>query len=159
MTTFVKEDHIFFWGGIFSNFHPINGNEALTSEHFYMEAKAIFFSDFKTLVRIRQAATPKEAKRLGRSVERFDQAEWDKVKCKMMKTALANKLMLDDKFLQALKDSGNKILVEASPFDRIWGIGFKEDDPNICNTELWGENLLGKCLMEVREAMFAPQIL
>jgi ribA/ribD-fused uncharacterized protein len=153
MSKFIRSNHIFFWGGVFSNFHPICGKENLTSEHFYMEAKASFFGDVETLVRIREAKTPREAKRFGRLVEGFNQEAWDRVKEDFMFGALSIKATLDKSFKQALIDSGDKILVEASPTDRIWGIGFKEDDPNIENVDLWGQNLLGVCLMQVREEL------
>lgn len=59
---------------------------------------------------------------------------------------------------QTLKDyllsTDDAILVEVSPYDKIWGIGMRENNPNIANPKKWnGENKLGKALMEVREKL------
>ena len=144
-----KSDYHFFWGGVFSNFHPIN-SDGFTSEHLYMNAKALFFGDKESSLKILSAATPKDAKKLGRKVKNFDQKAWDDVKMTAMIISLQYKLLACPEFYRELMSTGDKILVEASPYDKIWGIGMKEDDPNILKTELWGENLLGKCLMIVR---------
>lgn len=148
-----KDEFIFFWGGVFSNFYPING-DAVTSEHFYMEAKALFFNDFNTASLIRTAQSPREAKKLGRQVANFDQKEWDIYKESAMWGALQLKFVMCKKFRDALLNSKGKELVEASPTDKIWGIGFKEADA-IDNIDNWGQNLLGQCLMNVRLKEFS----
>ena len=147
-----KGEFLFFWGGVFSNFYPING-DAVTSEHFYMEAKALFFNDFKTATLIRTAQSPREAKKLGRQVANFDEKEWDSYKEVAMRAALSLKLVMCKKFRDALRDSEGKTLVEASPTDKIWGIGFKEADA-MDSIDRWGQNLLGECLMEIRYRHF-----
>lgn len=54
--------------------------------------------------------------------------------------------------LAYLASTRGKVLVEASPYDKIWGVGWREKDGNISNPMLWkGENLLGFILMEVRD--------
>lgn len=45
--------------------------------------------------------------------------------------------------------TGDRELVEASPWDRVWGVGFREKDAS-ANRHQWGQNLLGKALEEVR---------
>jgi ribA/ribD-fused uncharacterized protein len=45
--------------------------------------------------------------------------------------------------------TGEREIVEASPQDRIWGVGFKESEAER-NRYRWGENLLGRVLMDVR---------
>ncbi len=144
-----KSDYHFFWAGVLSNFHPINGN-GFTSEHLYMNAKALFFEDKESSLKILSATTPRDAKKLGRQVKNFNQKLWDEVKFSAMLTSLRYKFLVCPEFRQELMSTGNKTLVEASPYDKIWGIGMKEDNPNILKTELWGENLLGECLMIVR---------
>jgi len=148
-----KDEFLFFWGGVFSNFYPING-DAVTSEHFYMEAKALFFNDFKTATLIRTAQSPREAKKLGRQVDNFDQKEWDLHKESAMWGALQLKFVMCKKFRDELLKSQGKELVEASPTDKIWGIGFKEVDA-IDNIDNWGQNLLGQCLMNLRLKEFS----
>lgn len=145
-------NYVFFWGGPLSNFHPINGDESFTSEKLYMYAKASFFGDAETGKLIIESSTPREAKRLGRSVKGFDQKTWDEVKVETMEACLYVKAIASKEFREALLNTGDSIIVEASPTDRIWGIGFKAEDA-LPNIDKWGENLLGKCLMELRKKL------
>ena len=56
------------------------------------------------------------------------------------------------KMRQILLDTGDKTLVEGSPFDKIWGVGIADNDDRILNEANWrGKNLLGKALEEVRD--------
>ena len=64
------------------------------------------------------------------------------------------KFSQSNQLMEYLLGTGNKILVEASPKDTIWGIGLSEDSPKACNPHLWrGENLLGFALMDVRDML------
>lgn len=123
-----------------------------TCEHFMMYNKAIYFGDFETGSKILQVATPKEAKALGRQVKNFDESEWQLVRERIVYYGnfykfTQNKELLD--FLLSFpKDT---VFVEASPYDRIWGVGLKENDLRINYPEQWqGLNLLGKALSRVR---------
>lgn len=145
------ETHIFFWGGIFSNFYPIDG-PSITSEKTFMMQKALTFRDKDTFFAIANSKSPMAAKRLGRQVKGFDGDVWDKVKVDAMMMAIQLKALLLPEFVKALRNSNSKILVEASPDDRICGIGFDEDNA-IGNEEHWGQNLLGKCLMDLRDSL------
>jgi ribA/ribD-fused uncharacterized protein len=146
------DKYFYFWGGPLSNFAPINGDESLTSEKFYMARKALFFKDSNTLSKILRATTPREAKKLGREVKNFDQESWDMVKYQVMLECLEIKAELDKSFVSALLDTKYLLLVEASPKDRIWGIGYDETTaPD--NIDNWGENLLGKALTELRNKL------
>lgn len=146
-------NYTFFWGGPLSNFHSINGDESFTSEKLYMYAKASFFGDGETQKLIMESSTPREAKRLGRLVKGFDQKMWDEVKVETMEACLHVKAIASKEFREALLNTGDSTIVEASPTDRIWGIGFKADDA-LSNIDKWGENLLGKCLMKVRSELW-----
>ena len=145
--------HLFFWGGIFSNFHPINGNPSFTSEKIYIGMKAACFRDNDALIQLENSTTPKTAKAIGRNIVGFDEKIWDKIKYRSMMMALHIKFLECEEFREALRASGNLLLVEASPDDRIWGIGFPAETA-LANIDKWGQNLLGKCLMEVRMYYF-----
>lgn len=89
---------------------------------------------------------------MGRSVRNFDDTLWDKVKFNIVVEGNYLKFSQNRELGKYLKDTGSKILVEASPYDRIWGIGMRESDPNASNPKYWkGQNLLGQALMKVRE--------
>ena len=148
----MDKNYFFFWGGILSNFHPIHGN-AFTSEKIYMAHKAMAFNDVETFNLITNSKTPREAKKLGRKVKGFDQAKWDELKVPAMLNALNVKFLACEEFRETLEGSKDRILVEASPQDRIWGIGFDEENA-LANIDNWGENLLGKCLMQIRHDNF-----
>lgn len=145
--------HLFFWGGIFSNFHFINGDPSFTSEKIYMAAKAACFCDAKALKAINESVSPKQAKAVGRTVVGFDNEVWDAIKIEAMMFALQIKFDACGEFRDALRASGNLMLVEASPVDRIWGIGFSAETA-LANIDKWGENLLGRCLMGLRSKHF-----
>lgn len=145
-----SSNFVFFWGGVFSNFHPIT-DENDTSEHIFMAQKAIFFRDFETLAKIVAAPKPFDAKKLGRTIKGFNEQKWVKVREEAMILALTMKAERCTEFRKALIDSGEKLLVEASPRDSIWGIGLNEKDA--LTNDNWGLNLLGKCLMRVRATL------
>ena len=97
---------------------------------------------------------PKEIKALGREVRNFDESIWQNYRMEIVITGNLHKFMDNEDLREFLLSTGDKILVEASPYDTVWGIGMKEDDPDCRNPRLWkGENLLGFALMDVREKL------
>ena len=95
---------------------------------------------------------PKEIKALGRAVRNFDGKQWDEVKYSLVLTGNYNKFSQNKALRGFLLSTGDRLLVEASPSDRIWGIGLSADDSRIHDPAQWrGENLLGFALMEVRD--------
>jgi ribA/ribD-fused uncharacterized protein len=97
---------------------------------------------------------PKTIKALGRQVINFDEKEWDKVKYKIVLNGNYYKFSQNVDMLEALRSTGNKVLVEASPYDKVWGVGLDENNEKIYNPSYWkGENLLGFALMEVRDEL------
>lgn len=124
-----------------------------TSEHLFMYLKARYFKDWDTALEIIKAETPKEAKALGRKVKNFSETEWKKVRENAMFTALVSRFGVDRKFQDLLlkPEWENLEFVEASPYDKVWGIGLGEMDFGAENKSTWkGLNLLGKCLNEAR---------
>lgn len=59
----------------------------------------------------------------------------------------------DPELKKILLATGDRIIVEASPYDCIWGVGLSEEDDDLYNGNWNGQNLLGKALMEVREKL------
>jgi len=122
-----------------------------TAEHWMMAGKAELFHDNDTLQKILACGTPEEVKELGRLVQHFDPAAWDRHKFDLVVRGSYQKFAQNAALKEFLLNTGDKVLVEASPVDRIWGIGMKRDDPAAGNPSLWkGDNLLGFALMEAR---------
>lgn len=131
-----------------------NGIIYKTAEHYMMAGKARLFNDTETLEEILQAATPNQVKSLGRKVKNFDPKIWDEHKYEIVRKGNLLKFSQNKKFKDFLLSTNDKILVEASPYDKIWGIGMLETDSRAENPLLWnGENLLGFALMEVRDEL------
>lgn len=95
----------------------------------FMSLKPLHFGDIETAERILLAETPKEAKTLGREVRNFDEKSWNEVKIQKMYLALEGKFSQNKDLMDKLKDPAlnGKFFVEASPFDRVWGIGYDQD--------------------------------
>lgn len=155
---------ICFWGhtsgpaAFLSNFYDCeqgihaHGRIFPTSEHVYMWNKAAYFNDVVTANRIEEAETPREAKTLGRQVANFDVDRWDRYAASAMNFALLCKFSQCLELQEKLMLTGTATLIEASPYDCIWGVGMAADDPDILDTDEWkGHNLLGYCLMDVRK--------
>lgn len=152
------ETHIYFWGGWLSNFHPCKvilfNKEWPSSEHAYMASKAHVFGDKESFEKILKASSPKEAKIIGKEVKGFIKEVWDQPEFSFsfMKQAIRSKMFYNEKLFKKLQGTGNKILVEASPYDKIWGVGLHETNDLILDEKNWlGENKLGKALMDIRE--------
>jgi ribA/ribD-fused uncharacterized protein len=118
-----------------------------------MYCKARFFNDLKVADEILAVETPQMAKELGRQVRNYVDSEWDKVRYNYMRDVNLERFRQDE-FLRAKilnQEYDGKVFVEASPVDRIWGIGLPLDDDGIFDESKWtGRNLLGKALTEVR---------
>ncbi len=142
----------FFWNGPFSNWYisdfTYNGIFFNCAEQAMMYEKAITFNDLATAKEILHVRTPKEQKALGRKVKNFDSKVWDAVKYEKVKEILKCKFNENLHLLDLLVRNKGLEFVEASPYDRIWGIGYDESTA-LKNIDNWGENLLGKILTEL----------
>ena len=147
----VTDKYVFFWGGVFSNWYPakfvVDGWQFENSEQYFMFEKATYFDDVETASLILEEPNPKNAKILGKGVKHFDEKAWNEVCVDSMMRAINYKFTQnEDLKIELLKYNG-KIFVEASPYDKKWGVGLAEDDPLILDKENWkGQNLLGECL-------------
>ena len=148
--------HIYFWGSCFSNWaecrFKYKSLDFYNTEQAFMWEKAIYFGDMKIAEEIMRTPNPKDNKALGRKVKNFNASEWSKVSFQIMVDVNYAKFTQNRIFKSNLLETGNKILVEASPVDKIWGIGLIWSDDRVLNENNWlGLNLLGKALMVVRD--------
>ncbi|WP_407404000.1 NADAR family protein [Chryseobacterium sp.] len=162
-----KLKFLFFWGdttssaiskSCFSQWYPCefeeNSQKYFSAEQYMMASKAALFNDDKALKEILDTKDPKKAKALGRLVKNFNAENWDQHKYEIVVQANYLKFSQNEEFKNFLCSTNQKILVEASPNDKIWGIGMLESNPKSENPLLWnGENLLGFALMEVRDSL------
>lgn len=146
----------------FSNWHiapfEYRGYKFNCVEQFMMYSKACLFKDMDTAQKILSTTNQKEQKALGRQVKNFDEALWNE-KCEhIVAVACREKFRQNPSLLTLLLSTGDTTLVEASPYDRIWGVGLGMDDPAIDDERNWrGQNKLGRVLMGVRAQLRAFQ--
>ena len=96
---------------------------------------------------------PMTMKKLGRRVRNFNEQTWLKESQKIVKCGNVAKFSQNSKLNEQLLATYPKVLVEASPYDRIWGIGRSTDDPNIHDVKKWrGLNQLGNILTQIRHS-------
>ncbi|MCO6174652.1 NADAR family protein [Flavobacterium sp. NRK F10] len=126
--------------------------EYKTAEHWMMAKKADLFGDQEILEKILACKSPAEAKKLGREVKNYEDSVWNENQFRIVKEGNYHKFNQNQLLKEFLLNTKNRILVEASPVDTIWGIGLASDHKDVYNPEKWnGLNLLGFALMEVRD--------
>jgi ribA/ribD-fused uncharacterized protein len=159
-------DFLFFWGhtpevprrvdaSCLSQWFPCtfheDGVRYPTAEHYMMAAKARLFGDAEALRAILVARTPADAKALGRGVRHYDDAAWSQARGEAVVRGNVLKFGQSPELGAFLCATGERILVEASPRDRVWGIGMGASNPDARHPARWrGQNLLGFALMEAR---------
>jgi hypothetical protein len=120
----------------------VDGVAYATAEHWMMAGKARLFEDAEA-----------EA---GRLVRGFDEATWERERFRIVVEGSVHKFAADGALREFLLNTGDRVLVEASPVDRVWGIGLAADDAAASDPERWkGLNLLGFALMEARDRLRA----
>ncbi|MDE7226582.1 MAG: NADAR family protein, partial [Ruminococcus sp.] len=130
----------------------VDGVEYHTAEQYMMSQKALLFGDFEINKEIMSAKHPNQFKSLGRRISGFNEEIWNNNKTAIVIKGNYAKFSQNPELKKFLINTGNRILVEASPYDKIWGIGMSANNPDIENPYCWkGTNLLGFCLMEVRD--------
>lgn len=161
-----KDNYVFFWRSAspFSNWYhsPFvatiyrpNGYESFTfdnTEQWMMYQKAKLFNDDVIAEKILSEPDPRKIKALGKEVMGFDSNVWDENKERLVYDGLKLKFEQNKSCMDALMSTGDKKLVEASPYDQIWGIGLDEFDTRAHHENTWrGQNLLGKLLTKLRD--------
>jgi ribA/ribD-fused uncharacterized protein len=165
-------DFLFFWGhtpkapgrvdgACLSQWFPCafeeDGVRYASAEHYMMAAKARVFGDADALRAILLAPTPADAKALGRKVRDFDDAPWSRARTQAVVRGNLLKFGQNAELGAFLRATGDRVLVEASPRDRIWGIGMGASNPDARHPARWrGLNLLGFALMEARARLANP---
>lgn len=152
------DKYYFFWNGPFSQWYKseftVDGITFVTAEQYMMYEKAKLFNDDEIAELILKTDNPSDQKILGRSVKNFDKDIWEKHAKDIVTKGNIAKFSQNEDLLSFMKTTKDLILVEASPYDRIWGIGLGEDDPDIEDESKWqGTNWLGECLMRAREVL------
>jgi ribA/ribD-fused uncharacterized protein len=138
------------WGSPFN----VGGHTFSTAEHWMMASKAQVFGDQDTFVRILAAKSPREVKALGRIVSGFDEEIWCRHRYQIVLAGTRSKFDQNSDLAAFLLSTGDKVIAEASPVDKIWGIGLTQKDERAHNPLEWqGDNLLGFALMETRDAL------
>jgi ribA/ribD-fused uncharacterized protein len=164
-------EYLFFWGhqpsktgeitkSCFSQWFDasftIDGIYYRSAEHWMMAQKARLFDDKESLAQILEAPDPKTAKALGREVKNFDDPIWKENARRLVTEGNLAKFRQNDDLREFLLGTSDLVLVEASPYDGIWGIGLKADNERAKHPSTWqGQNLLGFALMDVREVLRA----
>ena len=130
----------------------VDGDKYSCAEQYMMAEKARLFGDEEMREEIMNTSDSKLMKALGRKVRNFDPQVWDKAKYSIVLNGNYYKFTQNKEMMDFLLSTGDKVLVEASPMDTIWGIGLGKDNEKAHNIASWrGKNLLGFALMEVRD--------
>jgi ribA/ribD-fused uncharacterized protein len=131
-----------------------DGKVFKTAEHFLMYKKAELMGDNITASRILLCASPEQAKKRGREVKPWNEALWLYNREAIMLEALLIKIEQHEDVKTFLRNTGDSIIAEASPRDKIWGIGVTSKNPQATVPSMWkGSNLLGKAWMEARRIL------
>eukprot|EP00118_Oscarella_pearsei_P025591 m.308427 g.308427 ORF g.308427 m.308427 type:complete len:170 (+) comp43976_c0_seq1:60-569(+) len=156
------EKFTFFWKSAspFSQWHParftVKDVEYNCAEQYMMHQKAVLFEDKETAAEVLKTEKPSEQKKLGRKVKRFDDCLWKKHRIDIVKSGSKAKFSQNKELKKLLLATVGTTLVEASPVDKIWGIGLAAADERAKNRGTWkGQNLLGQALTEVRNEIVA----
>ena len=162
------DNFVYFWGhqekggkitkACFSQWYPchfvIDGIRYNCAEQYMMAEKARLFRDEEIRKKILQATEPDVIKHLGREVRNFDAKKWDAESGAVVVRGNIAKFSQNEDLLEVLLSTEDKVLVEASPYDKIWGIGMRQAEAEKAYPHIWkGTNKLGFALMEVRDAL------
>lgn len=148
----IENNTIYFYGSSepFSNWYKCDfkiGNVTFNcSEQALMYSKALYFKDIETAEKILKTKNPRKQKELGRQVSNYEDKMWSDVRQNIMTEILKHKF--NSEALKYLKEKYKEYeFVEASPYDKIWGVGLDENNEKILDENNWlGQNLLGKCI-------------
>ncbi len=152
----MNNKYVLFYGGIFSQWlacdFEVGGVDYNCAEQYMMAMKANHFNDTEALGKIMRSSSPSDQKKIGRKIEGFDEISWALVARNHVYAGNHAKFTQNSELLKGLLETKGKIIVEASPYDQIWGIGLGSDDPAALDWKRWkGLNWLGQVLTDLRE--------
>ena len=162
ISVYDSPDYHFFWGGhcsqwMISPFEEF-GETFNTAEQFMMAAKAKTFGDDETYALIMAEDDPAKQKKLGKLVKNFTEEKWNAVAKDFVTLANYNKFTQNDDYYDFLMEHKGCFFVEASPNDKIWGIGMGVNAAGIENPANWqGTNWLGECINAARDHIFSSK--
>jgi len=152
-----------FWGGEYSQWHmariydPKFDMTFNCCEQYMMYCKALLFKNGDWAQRIMESTNPREQKKMGRQITGFNKEAWEEVALNVVQRGNYLKFMQNRTLLEMMMNDvkeGYTTFVEASPFDKIWGIGLGEDDPDCLDRNKWkGLNWLGIAITNVKDAI------
>jgi ribA/ribD-fused uncharacterized protein len=155
-----EDDYEFFYASKspFSQWHrcefsDLSGVRFSSAEQYMMYQKAMLFGDRDSAKKILATDNQCDIKALGRKIKNFDEARWVANRETIVIAGNVLKFSQNRLLLDRLLATGSKFMVEASPYDNIWGIGMSRERAIITPVHLWGTNLLGKCLNQVRSRL------
>ncbi|CAD0059121.1 unnamed protein product [Aureobasidium pullulans] len=164
------DEPVFFHGdkarpyGIFSQWHKCDFTDIKypdvtfdCAEQYMMYGKAQVFDSPHIAAKILSAKSPKAQKALGREIEGFTDDVWNPARLGVVKRGSYLKFSQNEKLKKVLLETGDRDLVEASPKDRIWGIGYSAAAAKRTSRDRWGQNLLGIALMYARRKIRAEE--
>jgi ribA/ribD-fused uncharacterized protein len=152
----VTDTHIYFWGGIFSQWYDckfVEDRITFTSaEQYMMYHKAKAFNDYGSMFLVMDTTSPREQKAIGRAIKGYSDEIWGPIRYATVVQGNYLKFTQNEDLKALILSTGNKHIVEASPYDKVWGIGLGPADDKVLDESKWdGQNLLGKAVMEVRD--------
>jgi len=147
---------ILFWGGVLSNWYKsdfiCDNTQFNCVEQYMMRKKAIVFGDYDAAKKVMSTKDPRKQKAIGRTVRNFDGDVWLEKCREEVYPGIRAKFTQNDKLGDLLRGTGAKVIAEASPYDKIWGIGLSTNDKRAQNQSFWqGLNILGELLMKARK--------
>jgi len=156
----ITDTHVFFWNSIYSQWYTTpkqfteNGVVFSNAEKYMMVKKSEVFGATDILEQMIKSDNPRLIKQLGRQISNFSDEVWDQHKMDIVTQGNVLKFGQNPDLLEILKEHKDKIIVEASPQDKIWGIGLHWDNDDVLDESKWkGQNLLGECIMRARNIL------
>jgi ribA/ribD-fused uncharacterized protein len=160
----ITDKYVFFYKDWLSNYQKTNfyypniNNPIFnftSTEQAFMYFKAIYFKDYDIASKIYETRdNPDVCRKLGRLVKNYDDINWDKIRYELFYDLNYQKYLQDSELAKKLMDPkfDNRIFVEASPIDKIWGVGLDENNDLILDSSNWkGLNYLGEILTDIRK--------